>query len=847
MTKKLVVCESPSKIKSLQQYMGADFIVKASFGHFIGLYKNKLSVDLKNNFKPEYISIPDKSRVIAELKKEMKKCNELIIATDRDREGEAIGWHLTQLLKTDPLITKRLVFTEITKTAIQKAIQNPTTIDINMFNAQQARRILDRIIGYLISPVLWKQIQSSYQEKKSLSAGRVQSVVVKLVIERENEIKKFDSEPYFKVSGNFNLPIKSKNLNLSAELNKDIKEKSILDKILENSKTGEFYIGSVKTKKTKRNPPEPFITSSLQQEASNKLGMSPNTTMALAQELYEKGKITYMRTDLKKLSDEAKTKIKEKVVKEFGEEYYKDNKVKVKDENTQEAHEACRPTNFEDFTLENDHNISSRANRLYKLIWTRTMMSQMKPAEVEITNINISLRNGKEIEKHYFTSKKEFILFDGFLILNNYNKFSNENPEEENSDEEKEMNGSKEDLKHIKKDLVLNYLDITAQQKYSRHPKGRFTEASLIKRMDDLGIGRPSTYASMITNVQDRNYVEKKSIEGEEKECLKLVLKKDKIKETSSKVKVGAEKNKLFPTNIGEIVNTFLEENFSNIMDYTFTAEIENQLDKIAEGKVKWQDTINEVYLTIKPKLDEMSINPNQEKDKYKRVLGKCPETDLEVLTYIGKYGPLVQLKDPDGKSNKFAPLKDIKMEEVSLEQALELLQYPKKLGKFNRKEIQLCKGQYGFYLKYDKKNYSVEEPVTFDEAKKVIKGEKEEENTNENGLSISIKNGKYGPYFTKDGKNYGIFKKYNVENLTEEDITNIIKEKDEYDSGKKKPIGGKEKKPVGGKEKKPVGGKEKKTSNGKEKKPATSKEKKPKEKKTSSGKDKKSKEKKLS
>ena len=476
MTKKLAICESPAKIKSLQKYLGPEFIVKASFGHIRDLDKNELSVDLENNFKPTYTDNPDKTEIISGLKREMKKCDELYLASDFDREGEAIGWHLAKILKCDPEKTKRIIFTEITKTAIQKAVKNPTVIDINMFNAQQARRIIDRLIGYLIPPILWRQIQSSYKKGKSLSAGRVQSVVVKLVIERENEIRKFDSEQYFKVTGNFNLPIKSKNLNLSAVLNKDIKKKSILDKFLENSKTGEFFIESVKTKKTKRNPPEPFITSSLQQEASNKLGMPPKTTMALAQELYEKGKITYMRTDLKKLSDEAKSKIKEKVVKEFGEEYYKDNKVKVKEENTQEAHEACRPTNFEDFTLENDPNISSKANRLYKLIWTRTMMSQMQPAEVEITNIKIFLRNGDKVETHYFTSKKEFILFEGFLILNNYNKFSNENPEEENSDEEKEIDGTKEDLKHIKKDLILNYLDITAQQKYSRHPKGRLKE-----------------------------------------------------------------------------------------------------------------------------------------------------------------------------------------------------------------------------------------------------------------------------------------------------------------------------------------------------------------------------------
>ena len=783
MTKKsLVICESPAKIKYFQKYLGPNYIIKASFGHIRDLNRKELSIDLDNDFKPKYVSNPDKTKVIADLKKEMKKCDTLYLASDYDREGEAIGWHLSKILKVKPENTKRIIFTEITKTAILNAIKNPTTIDINMFYAQQARRILDRIIGYLISPILWKQIQSSYKEKQSLSAGRVQSVVVKLIMEREEDVKKFESEPYFKVSGNFQLPIESKILNLKAELNKDIPKRKTLDKFLEKCKTTEYKIQSVKTKKTKRKPPEPFITSTLQQEASNKLGMSPKTTMSLAQELYEKGKITYMRTDLKILSQEAKDKIKEKVEKEFGVKYYQDNKVKSKKENTQEAHEACRPTNFDEFTLEEDPNISSRANRLYKLIWTRTMMSQMKPAEVEITNIKIYLN---KTEKYHFISKKEFILFDGFLILNNYNKFSGEDDEEI---DEKEIDGTKEDLGHIKPDLSLEYSDITANQKFSRHPNGRYTEASLIKKLDDLGIGRPSTYATMIGNVQDRNYVEKKTVEGKEEDCSKLFLENGKeIKETISKVKIGGEKNKLFPSDIGGIVTKFLEENFSNIMDYKFTANIEQQLDEIAKGNKRWQDTIKEVYLTIKPKLDELSINVLQEKDKYKRVLGKCPETDLEISTYIGKYGPLVHLKDPEGKKNKFAPLKDIKIEEVTLEQAIELLQYPKKLGKLDRKEIQLCKGQYGFYLKYNKKNFSIDKEVNLEDAKKIIKGEKEEKTENNpNELSVTIKKGKYGPYFTKDGKNYSIFKTYNVDTLTEEDITKIIEDKRKYESKKK-------------------------------------------------------------
>jgi len=788
MTKSLLICESPAKIKYFQKYLGPEFIAMASFGHIRDLDKKQLSIDIDNNFKPTYILNPDKTKVISELKKEMKKCKKLYIASDYDREGEAIGWHLSQILKAKPENTKRIIFTEITKSAIQKAVKNPTKIDINMFYAQQARRILDRLIGYLISPILWKQIQSSYKEKKSLSAGRVQSVVVKLITEREKDIQEFESEPYFKVVGSFELPLDGKTLTLNAELNKDIPKKKVLGDYLKKSTTGEFYIHSVKTKKTKRKPPEPFITSTLQQEASNKLGMSPKTTMALAQELYEKGKITYMRTDLKRLSEEAKYKIKEKVGKEFGSKYYQDNKVKTKSDNTQEAHEACRPTNFDEFTLEENPNISSRANRLYKLIWTRTMMSQMKPADVEVTNIKIYLKNGSDIEKFHFVCKKEFIIFDGFLILNNYNKFSN--VVEEESQEENEIIATQDDLIKIQEGLTLNYKNIVGNQKYSRHPQGRFTEASLIKKLDDLGIGRPSTYATMISNVQDRTYVEKKTLEGEEKECLKLELFEDKnINETKTKIKVGAEKNKLFPSDIGIIVTNFLEENFPNIMNYDFTAKIEEQLDQIAEGKKNWEQTVNEVFMIIKPKLDELNINPTQEKDKFKRKLGICPNTYLEICTYIGKYGPLVHLKDPDGKKNKFAPLKDIKIEEVTLEQALELLKFPLKLGKLERKEIQLCKGQYGFYLKYDKKNYSVDKEVSLEEAKEVIKnfsGEKSE-NRNTNDLSVEIKTGKFGPYFTKDGKNYSIFKTYDVNNLTEKDIEKIVADKKKYESNKRK------------------------------------------------------------
>ena len=829
MPSNLVIVESPAKIKKLQSFLGSDYIVLASYGHFRDLDPDELSVDLSNDFKPNYILTSEKQKkkyrnqkdVVKEWKSLMKKCHTVYLASDFDREGEAIAWHIKEVLKLNATNSRRIVFTEITKKAILNAIDNPTTINDNMFYAQQARRILDRIIGYLISPILWKQIQSSYTQAKSLSAGRVQSVVVKLVMDREEEIKKFQSAPYFKITGNFLY----ENATLSADLNKEKEITSLEEsqKILEFCQEADFWIDDVKTRHTKRQPPLPFTTSSLQQEASQKLSMSPKETMSIAQKLYEKGKITYMRTDSLVLSEEAHEAIKKKVESEFGKKFYQKNKKTVgtspqddkkttkkektkkkgkkeENNNAQEAHEACRPTDFTVASL-SDASISNRENRLYKLIWSRTVMSQMKPAECDITSVKIKMKQGKRIHKYHFVSKKEVITFLGYLKVIEYMKsLKNKQEEEEEPVEDNEENPTEEDILTVEIEVgkTVKYQKIQAEEKLTKPPQPHYQEASLIKKLDELGIGRPSTYATMITNVQERCYVEKKTIKPKEKEMNKLVLEKNKIKSKKEKVKIGGEKDKLFPTNLGEIVNRFLIEHFPEILDYKFTAHLENQLDEVAQGNVNWVEVVGEIYEKIKPKLEEMNVCLTKEKDKYKRELGVDPQTGATLTTYIGKYGPVVKYECEVTDTVRFSPLGDLKMETVTLEEALKLFAYPKSLGEYRKKEVSLCKGQYGFYLKYNKKNVSIPKPVegeepeyipeeiTLSDAKKIISdlSKQPKAHTLEyEGVTITVKKGPYGPYFNYQGKNYSIYKTYDADNLTAEDVKKILS----YKKGGKK------------------------------------------------------------
>ena len=801
--KVLVICESPAKIPKLEKLLNnlnlknTEFIVKASYGHFRDLKKKEISVDFENNYEPTYSLSIDKKHIIKELITLNKSCNMVYLASDFDREGEAIAWHLKETLKLNDDNYKRILFTEITSSAIKKAIDNPYKIDINMFYAQQSRRVLDRIIGYLISPILWKQIQNNYKEKISLSAGRVQSVVVKLIIERENEIKKFSSNTFFKINGKFNI----NDINISAELNcnKYFDTQKKTQKFIEKCQPSKYIIDDINKKETKRKAPLPFITSSLQQEASNKLGISPKETMSIAQKLYENGYITYMRTDSYNLANEAHTSIKEKIIKEFGEEYYQLNK-KKNGKNSQEAHEACRPTNFKISSLDTKKNISYRENRLYKLIWSRTIASQMKDTIVDIINVKISIFHDNKKLKHLFISKNEFIKFDGYLkayqFLQNENNITDKSIDENNDINENNIL-SKKDLEKLKKNTEVEYLEITADEKYSKPSQSRYTEASIIKKLDDLGIGRPSTYATIISNIQDRKYIVKKTIKGEEKECLKIIIvkgnKEPLIKK--NKIKIGGEKDKLIPTDIGEIVNNFLLENFSEILDNQFTADCEKELDKIALGKCKWFDIIDKTYMIIKPKLEKFNITNTKEKDKYSRIIGKYPNTDYNIISYIGPYGPVLKLDDPN--NIKYVSIEEENMKNITLDKAIDLLKYPLNLGDYYKKEIKLFNGKFGLYLKHNNKIYSLpseilekDKEITLEIATEIIKNQKKDNKIIKfEKKDLEIKVGKYGPYFNFNKKNYSIPKNYNLNDLNEEDIKRILNYKKQENNNKKKVI----------------------------------------------------------
>jgi len=771
--KKVMIVESPAKINKISSFLDKDWVVIASYGHFRDLPKKELGINVDQNFKPDYIVSESKQNVLSDLKYHKKNAESIWLASDYDREGESIAWHISDELKLNSSNRKRIVFTSITKKAILDSIKSPSDIDMNMFYSQQARRILDRLIGYLVSPVLWKHIQSSNKKKISLSAGRVQSVVLRLIVEREIEISKFQSQKYFKSNGIFNT---NENEKLFCELDYNFELKDQITKFLEDCKTAKFEVCEVRVNKTTRKPSPPFITSTLQQEASLKLRMSPKATMSEAQKLYEAGLITYMRTDSFTLSADALAQIENKISLDFGDNYVNITHYDVKSKNSQEAHEACRPCDIEVDVISDDLNISSQGKKLYRLIWERTLASQMSHAKVEILTNKISV----EGYEHKFISKSEKILFDGFLKL----KMKEEN---EDSEEDENVNVKNNVIKHRpKKGDILKYAEINSTEKYSKPPHARFTEASLVKKLDEMGIGRPSTYSSMISIIQDRNYAEKKDKEGEEKDVHSLNLKNDDLKIKTSKTKVGGDKKKLFPTNIGNIVTEFLTKNFSEIMDYKLTATIEQNLDDIANGTKIWYDVVRHFYNIFYPVVEKMGKSNILAKDNYKRLLGTDPKTGLEVYTYIGKFGPLVQLKSPEDE-HKFAPLTNIDIKDVSLEDALNLLAFPKTLGKLKNTDIILQTGKYGFYLKHNKKNYSVSNSnITFDEAKRIITegGEQKTNIIKEFNDLITIKNGKYGPYVSyKNGKiNVKLYGKKNIEDYTLEDCIVLINRKKKKD-----------------------------------------------------------------
>ncbi|HEY8403829.1 MAG TPA: type I DNA topoisomerase, partial [Flavobacteriales bacterium] len=625
MGKNLVIVESPAKAKTIEGYLGKDFIVKSSFGHVRDLPKNDLAIDVEKGFQTTYEISPDKQQVVAELKKLAKQAEQVWLATDEDREGEAISWHLAEALGLDIKTTKRIVFHEITKKAIQKAIENPRTIDVDLVNAQQARRVLDRLVGFELSPVLWKKV------KGGLSAGRVQSVAVRIIVEREREIEKFVSTSFYNVRGNFDLGTAT----LKADLARKLKDHEEASAFLNKANGAEFTITNIETKPAKRTPAPPFTTSTLQQEAGRKLGFSVSRTMSVAQRLYESGKITYMRTDSVNLSDYALDAAKQEIVKSFGDKYSKPRQYTGKTKGAQEAHEAIRPTEMAVSQITGDRD----EVRLYELIWKRTIASQMADAELEKTTATVGISTMDDV----LHAKGEVIKFDGFLKVYI-----------ESSDDEENEDGSSGMLPPLTVGQKLNLIDIVATQRFTQKPP-RYSEASLVKRLEELGIGRPSTYAPTISTIQAREYIEKKDKEGTPREYEVLTLKGGSISAQTKTEITGAEKAKLFPTDIGIVVNDFLVQNFPQILDYQFTASVEQEFDEIAEGKLQWQEMMKKFYHPFHSNVT--STIETAERATGERILGNDPATGKPVIARIGRFGPMVQIGESDDEEKRFASL----------------------------------------------------------------------------------------------------------------------------------------------------------------------------------------------
>ena len=750
MSKNLVVVESPAKAKTIEGFLGKDFKVVSSFGHIRDLPKKNMGIEIENNFKPNYEISLDKKKIVDDLLKFSKKSKIVWLATDEDREGEAISWHLYETLKLNKENTRRIAFNEITKKAITSAIENPREININLVNAQQARRILDRIVGFKLSPVLWKKVKSG------LSAGRVQSVAVRLIAERENEIKSFVKQDFFSANAVF---ITEEGEKINAYLNKDFDSLNSLRSFLNKKINAKFIIDSVIKKPSKKNPSPPFITSSLQQVASTKFGYSVSKTMTLAQRLYESGKITYMRTDSTNISDEARSNIKKYVIEKFGEKYHSPRNFSKKSKNAQEAHEAIRPTNMMLSEIEGDES------KLYNLIWKRTIASQMSEALSEITTINIFSEDSDD-KSHFFICKGEVITFKGFLEVDPIDKKNNEILPSVNQNDE------------LKSELIL------ARQKFKK-PKGRFNEASLVKKLEELGIGRPSTYAPTISVIQKRGYVEKRDSDGNEREYLELILKDGKILENKRKENFGIEKKKLFPTDIGLVTNKFLMKHFSEIIDYNFTANVEEDFDNIAKGSSVWSEMIKAFYNKFDPEIEK--VTEFAEKFVGARELGIDPKTGKKVYARIGRYGPMIQIGENDDEEKpKFTGLqKNQSIEDITLEQALKLFQFPKTIGVYQNKEVVIGRGRFGPYIKYDNAFISLKEidpsSVTLNQSIELIEEKKsfdKQKNINifDNEVpKIEVLNGRYGPYIKSEGKNYKIPKDKDPKKLSRLDCLDLI------------------------------------------------------------------------
>ncbi len=760
MAKNLVIVESPAKAKTIEGFLGKDFLVKSSYGHVRDLVKEGMGVDIEHDFTPKYEVSPDKEKVIAELKKEAKAAETVWLASDEDREGEAISWHLFETLKLDKNKTKRIVFHEITKPAILKAIETPRDIDLNLVNAQQARRILDRLVGFEISPILWKKV------RPSLSAGRVQSVAVRLIVEREREINNFNSTSAFRVVALFATEQSGGKPVLKAELPERFKSKKEAMAFLEQCSGANFTISNLETKPAKKSPAAPFTTSTLQQEASRKLGFSVSQTMVVAQRLYESGKITYMRTDSVNLSETAINAAKEEITKSYGKQYSEPRKYATKSKGAQEAHEAIRPTYMENHTVDGD----SAERRLYDLIWKRTVASQMADAQLERTTATISISTAKQT----FTAQGEVLKFDGFLKVYM-----------EGTDDEGENEGDDKMLPPLKVGETLSLDNITATERFSQHPP-RYTEASLVKKLEELGIGRPSTYAPTISTIIKREYVAKEDREGKQRDFTSLVLAKGKIKDEVKKENYGAEKSKLFPTDIGTVVTDFLVQYFGNILDYNFTAKVEMEFDEIAEGMKKWENMLKNFYHPFHKEVEKTA--EVAERPVGERILGDDPATGEPISVRIGRYGPYVQIGQTDAEEKpRYASLrKDQRIETITLEEALELFKLPRVVGQYEGGDMKVAIGKFGPYIQHNKAFYSLpktddpytvveERAIEIIEAKRKADREKVIKTFAENP-DVQVLNGRWGPYIAIGKENVKIPKDKDAASLTLEECLELAK-----------------------------------------------------------------------
>ncbi|CAM3531707.1 DNA topoisomerase I, bacterial [Flavobacterium saliperosum S13] len=753
MAKNLVIVESPAKAKTIEKFLGSEYQVESSYGHIADLPSKEIGVDVENGFKPKYEVSPDKKALVSKLKTLSKAADMVWLASDEDREGEAISWHLAEELKLDPKKTKRIVFHEITKNAILKAIDNPRQIDYNLVNAQQARRVLDRLVGYELSPVLWRKI------KGGLSAGRVQSVSVRLIVEREREIQNFKAVASYSVVAEFT---NEAGRAFKAKLPKNFNTKKEAEDFL-NQNIGSIYkVADLETKPTKKSPTAPFTTSTLQQEAARKLYLPVGITMQLAQRLYEAGLITYMRTDSVNLSKEAMEAAQAEIISSYGKEFSKPRTFANKSKGAQEAHEAIRPTDMSRHTV----NIDRDQARLYDLIWKRTLASQMSDAELERTNVKIEANNHKEL----FTATGEVIKFEGFLKVYL----------EGHDDDEEEQEGMLPAMK-VNERLQNNY--ITATERYTR-PAARYTEASLVKKLEELGIGRPSTYAPTISTIINRNYVEKGNLEGQERNYTQLVLQSGKLVEKQLKENTGSDKGKLVPTDIGTIVTDFLVKNFGTILDYNFTAKVEQDFDEIAEGNIEWAQMMNDFYKHFHPTVK--NVEENAERESGERILGKDPKTGKQVSVRLGKFGPMAQIGDIDDENKQFASLRtEQNIGNITLEEALNLFLLPKVLGTYKGEEVEVSNGRFGPYVRHGSVFISLpkgEEPldVSMDRAQELI-----DEKAKADAPIATYKNepvqkgvGRFGPFIKWNGMFINVSKKYNFDNLSQSDITELIEDK---------------------------------------------------------------------